>query len=35
MQDMGYTRVRAIAGGFDARAAAGKPVEQPSLPSFE
>ncbi|MCV2217139.1 rhodanese-like domain-containing protein [Thauera sp. Sel9] len=35
MQDMGYTRVRSIAGGFDAWAAAGKPVEQPSLPSFE
>ncbi|ENO87810.1 rhodanese-like domain-containing protein [Thauera linaloolentis] len=35
MQDMGYTNVRSIAGGFDAWAAAGKAVAQPSLPSFE
>ena len=35
MQDMGYRRVRSIAGGFDAWAAAGKPVVQPKLPSFE
>ena len=34
MQEMGYTRVRSIAGGFDAWAAAGKPVVQPQLPQF-
>lgn len=35
LQDMGYLNVQSIAGGFDAWAAAGKPVVQPSLPSFD
>jgi rhodanese-related sulfurtransferase len=35
LQDMGYLQVQSIAGGFDAWAAAGKPVVKPSLPSFE
>lgn len=35
LQDMGYLNVQSIAGGFDAWAAAGKPVVQPSLPTFE
>ena len=34
LQDMGYLHVTSIAGGFDAWAAAGKPVVKPSLPSF-
>ena len=34
MHEMGYVRVQSIAGGFDAWAAAGKPVGKPSLPSF-
>lgn len=34
MQDMGYLNVQSIAGGFDAWAAAGKPVVKPELPSF-
>ena len=34
LQDMGYLDVQSIAGGFDAWAAAGKPVVKPSLPSF-
>jgi rhodanese-related sulfurtransferase len=34
MQDMGYLNVKSIAGGFDAWAAAGKPVHKPDLPSF-
>ena len=34
MQDMGYLNVQSIAGGFDAWAAAGKPVVKPDLPSF-
>ena len=34
MQDMGYLNVKSIAGGFDAWAAAGKPVHKPELPSF-
>lgn len=34
MQEMGYTELRSIAGGFDAWAAAGKPVVQPQLPQF-
>lgn len=33
--DMGYLHVKSIAGGFDAWAGAGKPVEKPSLPTFE
>jgi len=35
LQDMGYLHVKSIAGGFDARTEAGKPVAKPSLPSFE
>lgn len=35
MQDMGYTNVLSMAGGFDAWAAAGNPVQQPQLPSFD
>jgi rhodanese-related sulfurtransferase len=35
LQDMGYTNVQSIAGGFDAWAAAGKPVSRPDTPSFE
>lgn len=34
LQDMGYLHVTSIAGGFDAWAAAGKPIVKPSLPSF-
>lgn len=34
MQDMGYTRVQSISGGYDAWVAAGKPIDKPSLPSF-
>lgn len=33
--DMGYFNVRSIAGGFDAWAAAGKPIAKPAMPSFE
>lgn len=33
--DMGYFNVRSITGGFDAWAAAGKPVAKPAMPSFE
>lgn len=33
--DMGYLNVQSIAGGFDAWAAAGKPVALPEQPSFE
>ena len=32
---MGYLKVQSIAGGFDAWAAAGKPVHKPELPAFE
>ncbi|HSN80542.1 MAG TPA: sulfurtransferase, partial [Rhodoferax sp.] len=35
LQDMGYLNVRSVAGGFDAWAAAGKPVAKPEAPSFE
>lgn len=35
LQDMGYLKVRSITGGFDAWAAAGKPVAKPDTPSFE
>ncbi len=35
LHDMGYLNVRSIAGGFDAWAAAGKPVVKPEAPSFE
>lgn len=34
MQAMGYLNVSSIAGGYDAWAAAGKPVHKPELPSF-
>ncbi|WP_297914175.1 rhodanese-like domain-containing protein [Thiomonas sp.] len=35
MHEMGYSRVRSIAGGFDAWTAAGLPVVRPQQPSFE
>ena len=35
LHDMGYLNVKSIAGGFDAWAAAGKPVVKPALPTFE
>ncbi len=35
LHDMGYLHVKSIAGGFDAWAAAGKPVAKPALPTFE
>lgn len=35
LHDMGYLNVRSIAGGFDAWAAAGKPVARPEQPSFD
>jgi rhodanese-related sulfurtransferase len=35
LHDMGYLNVKSIAGGFDAWAAAGKPVAKPDPPSFE
>lgn len=35
LHDMGYLKVRSITGGFDAWAAAGKPVAKPDTPSFE
>lgn len=35
MREMGYLNVKSIAGGFDAWAAAGKPVRKPELPAFE
>jgi rhodanese-related sulfurtransferase len=35
MQNMGYLNVTSIAGGYDAWAAAGKPVVKPESPSFE
>jgi rhodanese-related sulfurtransferase len=35
LHDMGYLNVKSISGGFDAWAAAGKPVVKPSLPTFE
>ena len=35
MREMGYLNVQSIAGGFDAWAAAGKPVHKPELPSFD
>lgn len=34
LQEMGYLNVRSIVGGFDAWAAAGKPVAAPAQPSF-
>jgi rhodanese-related sulfurtransferase len=35
LHDMGYLNVQSIGGGFDAWAAAGKPVAKPALPAFE
>jgi rhodanese-related sulfurtransferase len=35
MREMGYLNLKSIAGGFDAWAAAGKPVHRPELPAFE
>ena len=35
LQDMGYLNVQSLAGGFDAWAAAGKPVARPNLPAFD
>lgn len=35
LHDMGYLNVKSIGGGFDAWAAAGKPVAKPETPSFE
>lgn len=35
MQSMGYLNVSSVAGGFDAWAAAGKPVVKPEQPAFD
>ncbi len=35
LHDMGYLNVQSIVGGFDAWAAAGKPVAKPEVPSFD
>lgn len=35
MQDMGYLDVVSIAGGYDAWAAAGKPIVKPEQPVFD
>lgn len=35
MKEMGYLNVSSIAGGFDAWAAAGKPVARPQPPAFD
>ena len=35
MREMGYLNVSSIAGGFDAWAAAGKPVARPQPPAFD
>ncbi|MEN9372478.1 MAG: hypothetical protein RIR79_30 [Pseudomonadota bacterium] len=35
LQEMGYLNVLSIAGGFDGWIAAGKPVVQPQVPSFD
>ena len=35
LHDMGYLNVQSMAGGFDAWAAAGKPIAKPETPSFE
>ncbi|MDE2627202.1 MAG: sulfurtransferase [Burkholderiales bacterium] len=34
MHQMGYLNVKSIAGGFDAWAAAGKPVAKPEAPNY-
>lgn len=35
LKEMGYLQVQSIAGGFDAWAAADKPVTRPSQPAFD
>jgi rhodanese-related sulfurtransferase len=35
LRDMGYLKVRSIAGGFDAWVASGRPVVKPEPPAFE
>ena len=35
LHEMGYLNVQSVAGGFDAWAAAGKPVAKPETPSFD
>jgi rhodanese-related sulfurtransferase len=35
LHEMGYLNVQSLAGGFDAWAAAGKPVVKPQPPSFD
>ena len=35
LHEMGYLNVQSLAGGFDAWAAAGKPVAKPEATSFE
>ena len=35
MQSMGYLNVSSVAGGYDAWAAAGKPVVKPEQPAFD
>ncbi|MEI8158009.1 MAG: rhodanese-like domain-containing protein [Burkholderiales bacterium] len=35
LHEMGYLNLQSLAGGFDAWAAAGKPVAKPETPSFE
>jgi rhodanese-related sulfurtransferase len=35
LHEMGYLKVKSIAGGFDAWAGAGKPIMKPNFPAFE
>ena len=35
LQEMGYLNISSIYGGFDAWAAANKPITKPSLPNFD
>ena len=35
LKTMGYLNIKSITGGFDAWAAAGKPITQPHLPDFD